>query len=514
MVKRIVCAALFVTGLAAPLQSGCSSSSTPLATPDSGPPKTQDSGVVSPETGARDTGPATEASSPDAGPGPAGTQLVASKTATVLLEGVTSDDYAVYVDTGANTLYAAPLGGGAPSMIATVDASVIVAVQGKVVLYWTKVDPNGIGALSVWTKSGGVQALGTRSLTGAGSFAASADSAHVVYFDATNGAQGTANISVGATAGGAKSVLVPSVDLFNQTCSPSLGYAGAYALAAYCLPMGSASDAGVGGYVVSYTGPSWTSTTYSTTATTQLPTDAKGTEILVSDASGLSVYPLAGGAAKLIDASGVGGLFTSTGTSVVYTTGAGALVRSAVSPAAPTTLVASGFANLTALSPDDAWALGNTSTNPTSVATDLYLASAATAGKATALSMMPTATLPASPFTADSTEAIYYTAFDLNVGTLNASPTKGGAAATLGPRVLLTYPTTAAKVVFAQNWSANMATGTVDIAAADTSQAASATVLVSQADAYFALSADKTKVVYTWSVTPGSSSGLWVLPAP
>jgi hypothetical protein len=515
MVKLLLPAAIVAAAVVAPLLDGCSSSSTPLATPDSGVVKVQDSGTVQPETGVGDSGtPETESSAPEAGPLPTGTQLVPSKGATVVLEGVTSDDYAAYVDTASNTLYAVAVSGGSPITIATVDPSVLVAVQGQTVLYWANVNALGIGVLSVWTKAGGVHALGTKSFTGAGSYAVSSDNAHVLYFDGTNGALGFANISVGATAGGAPVMLVPAVDLFNQTCSPNIAYAGAYALAAYCLPAGSAGDAGVGGFVVSYTGPSWTATTYSTTATaTQLASDPKGTEILVQDATGLSVYPLAGGPAKLIDASGAAGLFTSDGMNVVYTTGAGALKRSPVATPAPITLVASGLANLSALSPDNGWVIGTNTTSATSSNTDLFLASASTAGKTTALAMTPTGSLPPRPFTADSSQAIYYTAYDLNAGTLNAAPTKGGTPATLGSGVFLTYPTKGTKVVFGQNWTANMSTGTVDILGVDTA-AASPAVLVSQADGYFYLSADSTKVVYSWSVTPGSSAGVWVLPAP
>jgi len=451
----------------------------------------------------------------DGGPGPSGVFLVRSPRATISVQGVTSDGYAIYLDSASNTLHAVAIAAGAePVTIATVDATVVVAVQGEAALFWTQVDSSGIGALAAWTKANGVHALSTASLTGATAIAGTSDGADIVYFDAASGAAGLTSIAVASSATGDKTTLVSGVSLTNPGCAPNVAYAGAFAIAAYCL---AEADAGPGATVVSYRGATWTPTTLATGAlATSLVTNSRGTSVLVTTPDGLVVYPLAGGPGTSLDPAGSMGLFTSDGARVVYTTTTDALKVSPVGAPLPVTLVPTGLEGVVSLSPDNAWALGYAAQNPQNVMlSDLYLASATTPGVATTLSATSTAIVLGSGFTADASHALYTTSYDLNVGTLHAAPTAGGGPPTvLGAKVFFDYPTSGAKVVFNANWAPNAANGVADLEAVDTSRGVEPAILVGGADAQFYVSADATKIVYSWSFTPGVSSGLWVLPAP
>jgi hypothetical protein len=160
-----------------------------------------------------------------------------------------------------------------------------------------------------------------------------------------------------------------------------------------------------------------------------------------------------------------------------------ALKRSTIAAPAPITLVASGIAGFRTKSPDDKWVLGYSMIDTSADLSDLYLASATTAGTPTTLTTMFTAGLFSSDgFTADSSHAIYYTDIDTTgVGNFFTAATSGGAPVPLGTNVWLHYAGTGAKVVFNDNY--NGTDFTTDIRLADTSQAAAPTVLVTPADA-------------------------------
>jgi hypothetical protein len=79
------------------------------------------------------------------------------------------------------------------------------------------------------------------------------------------------------------------------------------------------------------------------------------------------------------------------------------------------------------------------------------------------------------------------------------------------------FPTSLGKVVFDDHYDPAGgvgSNGTADIEWLDTTNGAAPTVLVSQADANFFVTADHATVVYSWSYLHGQGGGIWSLPVP
>src|SRR5262249_53493149 len=120
-------------------------------------------------------------------------------------------------------------------------------------------------------------------------------------------------------------------------------------------------------------------------------------------------------------------------------------------------------------------------------------------------------------FTSDSSHALFTADIVPSsgpIGDLVAAPTSGGPATTLGPAMGIDTATTGSRVVFNANFAAGtgVSFGTADIAAGGTSGAAPPSLLVTQADVFYFLTAAKDKIVYSWSHAPDARAGVWVLP--
>jgi hypothetical protein len=223
-----------------------------------------------------------------------------------------------------------------------------------------------------------------------------------------------------------------------------------------------------------------------------------------------------------LDAKGVWGQFAAggadAGLSVVYTDKTAALKRVvAAANSTPVVLVPSGLHDVQALSPDGTWVLASNVVNPGSSPpiSDLYLASATTAGTATPL----VATAIASPvgtdwFTADSSHALYGSATSSAAGVASTAlytvATSGGTPTQLSSNVGVAFATSGGKIVF----DANDDLGGYDLLSQDTSQSGAPTLLVSVADEAFFLTAAKDMIVYTWSFTSDGTAGLYAMPVP
>jgi WD40-like Beta Propeller Repeat len=502
-------------------------------------------GAVTPGTdgGAMSSDAATGANPPlpDGSILPHGNQL--ADGGALALNGVTSDDYVIYTDTSSSTAYAISLAPGSTAIsLGTVDQYDDVIVLGKVVILGTSLAAGGgnngpaAGAASIWTSAASAPAsLGSAVAIYsqyANEIAASSDGTHVVFVDDVNAAGTEGDIYMAAADGSGKTLLVGSVDVAYDECTAALAFAGTHAVGAYCVvPDGGAVDAGLadGGTnfnvatVSSFTEANGTPAPIATNVQAVFSVDPGGTTVVVNGASGTVAYPIAGGTAVAIDATGTlgavsysPGLLTSDGSHLLYTTTAQALERAATTaPPSPTQLAGSGtFSDVFVLSPDGNWVTGTL--NQGNGGTDLYLASAATAGTPTALD----STTDSSPlfgdfFTADSSHVVYASGLGQNGGTLNARALTSGATATvLATNAASDYATTAAKIVFNANVT-NTGNGEyADLSGVDTSQTAPPALLVSQADPTFFLNSEKTTIVYTWSYQAGASTGLWTLPAP
>jgi hypothetical protein len=477
---------------------------------------------------------------PDGSILPHGNQL--ADGGALALNGITSDDYVIYTDTSSSTAYAVSLApGSTPISLGTVDQYDDVIVRGKIVILGTSSTSGnssaGVGGAMIWTSAASAPAsLGSAVVLYnqyANEIAASADGAHVVYIDDVNAAGTGGDIYMAAADGSGKTLLAGSVDVAYDECTAALGFAGTHAVAAYCVvPDGGAVDAGLadGGTnlnvatVSSFTAASGTPATIATNVQAVFSVDPGGTTVVVNGATGTAAYPIAGGTAVAIDATGTlgaetysPGLLTSDGSHLLYTTTAQALERAATTaPASPTQLAGSGtFSDVFTLSPDGNWVTGTRSQSSQGLS-DLFLASATTAGTPAALD----STTDSNPFfgdffTADSSHVIYVTGYSRQGGTLNARALTASATATvLATSAAGDYATSGAKIVFNANVTGTNNGTYADLSGVDTSQTAAPTLLVSQADPAFFLNSGRTTIVYTWSYQAGASTGLWTLPTP
>ena len=136
----------------------------------------------------------------------------------------------------------------------------------------------------------------------------------------------------------------------------------------------------------------------------------------------------------------------------------------------------------------------------------------------TTLSSTTTAGIVGDPFTADSTHALYVTDVDPcnQAGALHARAVDGTSDAILGHGVALDRAISGSKVVFSENYVATggLRLGRADIEVADTAQGGASTRVVSRADVIVEITPGLDQVVYSWSLRPGSSSGLYLARLP
>jgi hypothetical protein len=498
-----------------------------------------------------DAGGPSEEADADAEGGPAGSlpngaQLVVGTV--VLLQGVTSDDYAIYIDGTASTLNAVPLsGGGAPILIAPVDPTTQVALSGSVAFYWTAVNQStGAGTLAIWTSAHGAKTLSTSSQVPSAGFqvvAVSADGTMVLFYDQLDESGASGNLAVANVDGTGKTTLLSALDISSTSpCYSNFNFAGDSVVSVYAPWV--AADAGPPVVAVAaFTGPSWSPVTLATNVECGLTVDGTGQFALVPTGGGLVAYPLPSGTPSLIDSTGSGGALLSppagsppgTADDVLYADTSAELKRATIgSSSSPTLLLDSGVNYVWVVSPDTNWALTG---QKYALASNVYLydfglASSTIPGAASTLVPTVSGTVLGDVFTADSSHVLYATA-----------PTDGGTATAATPLTLFAAATGAAaagdaggggdagaaaarllavgagealagvgaKVVYGVVEPGN--NQAYDVFSVDTSETAPAVPLVSFADAPFFLSAQKDKLVYTWS-QGDAIAGLYVLVIP
>ncbi|HEX3346200.1 MAG TPA: hypothetical protein VHS09_16570, partial [Polyangiaceae bacterium] len=454
---------------------------------------------------------------------PTGTQLAASTHPLVVLS-MTGDDRAVYEDLTTQELYAVATAGGMPADLGKMTSQGrTVWTHGVSVLYLPiAADPfTSIAPISAWTSPSGTSVI-SKSAVAVDSYYytydASKDGKYVAYF-ATSG-NGLATLTVATIDGKTQTPLVPNIDLTDQSCfPPAVQFVNDTVIAQYCTtPV--ADDAGVTppetATIAAFTSPTFTAVTIGTTFTPSagpVTVDPTGTQALLVDptSSALTLFPLAGGTATVVDTTGVGGLFTASG-DILYTTSTGTVVRYAASSATKTTLT-SGLAGVFDVSPDGNWMQAASKQNPSTGLTDLFLASATTPGTAT--NVVKTETASAAGFSADSKYSLFGTNFPMDFGAvtydLEASKTSGGAPTKVLSAAAGALYTTGSKLVINTNQSKS--TGAADIVEVDLSSTAMPTVLVSQADPNLFMTSTKA-VVYSWYCNENGMAGVWTLTAP
>jgi hypothetical protein len=480
------------------------------------------------------SGDANEASSGDTGGSctatvmPGGKQILASATVTV--QGVTSDGQVIYYDGNTQKLNAVAIAGGTPATIGAWDKSQsLIFTSNKVALYWNgatqTTSPHG--QLGVYTASGGAKPLGMASDFGApggGSIDVSADGSLVLYTD--NVTTANEDIYVAGSDGSNKQKLVSAASV-GTNCRPVLRFAGNTPVVAYCTAQpdaGTTLSATVAAYSAA-TGQA-TQTFTSGNAFYGFSVGSVGTTWSVEYVTNAGMYVETVGATTptLIDAKGAGGIFTHAGTDVIYFENDGSMWISPIATPAPGELAKGPYAGTLALSSDDKWVETFLSQNAMTFFTDMYLVSTTPAdggNTPTTLASMNTGANFGDAFTADNSRAIFFPNVIMSgsagyVGAYDSLPLPpSGMPKTIAQNVWEEFATSGAKTLYNDNYASNAGfAGAADIEAVDLSTTAMPTTLVSQADANFFLTSDKKTIVYSWSACPGAKAGIYTQAAP
>jgi hypothetical protein len=454
-----------------------------------------------------------------------------------VLSGVTSDGWVVYGNGGeVPTYYAAPLDGGAAVDLGLSQSYGYTIVLGEVAFIFSSIDVDDgtyASPISIWTSKNGEKLLTMNSFLE--NAAVSSDNNYVLYYDNLNPTAQTGDLYLAKTDGTGATLLESALPGLTPggMCEPSFGFAGTTAYVAWC-PSGSTTSVTIATFPAPYTGVPGDSGT-GDAGTGALVTDVTSlafgvdptfTYLSFVTSAGLNVVPLVGGTPTLIDATGTDGVFTSTGMNILYATTVKNLDSSPVVSPLENVLVTGGVDGVYGLSPNGATALVFSSVS--SGLTDLYTASASTAGSLTKLTSSVTSSpagygvLSGNPFTADSSEVLFFTSITGSpegspYGALYFGNPSTGAATMLSTGASNTvWATTGTKVVYSDSLLF-LATTTMDILAVDV--ASGTPTLISHAatagdTAAFYLSPAKDKIIYSWTSPGTESGGIFVAPVP
>jgi hypothetical protein len=443
-------------------------------------------------------------------------QILAAPTQ-VVIKGLTGDGkYVLYVDTTAQTLNVVPITGGKTVTVGpyTIDGAFATNTSGAV--YFSAADRNTLlGPMWTWTPATGPTQISTSASLGGG-YDLSPDGSLVAYFASTKTDSNTGTLVVSTADGKTQTPLVSNVDLANclddvQFVQPNPSVPPVI-LAAYCFT----SDGGIplpGGpapieTVATFTGAGFTQKVVGTFDSMKISNviqiDPKGTQMLLPGAPGIALYPIAGGAPTIVDPNGVAGseIFATNG-DIVYSKAAGGVSRYLATSAMTAPLLATGSYTAQSLSPDGKWMQLSQNMDQLSGRSDVFIASATTAGSATNEWMMTTAYTAG--FTTDSRFEVFSTTTGTMTSDLYASPVSGGAAT----KVATVWGAAAlpgSVIAISDNYTA---AGFADIDLIDLANPTAKKTLVTQADPNVKLTPTN-QLVYSWYCQPSSMAGIWV----
>jgi hypothetical protein len=527
--------------------TGCSSSS---SNNNNNNNNTQDSGTASDTgttvdtgTGGDDSSTPTEAGGDgglcSTGVAPSGTPILSSSNASV--QGVIGNTTVLFLDDQAHTLNSVPIAGGTPTTVLSYDNSGLF-ISGNVALWSQAPVAASASAPSYgpWLTSVGGAAgktlapqayLGT---VGGGYLDVSSDSSLILYVTTTATAPTVANIVVSAPDGTGAVTLVPNVTYTSSSngtlCAPNARFVGNSVIAAYCTGTPTTQlEATIAQFPVTGGSPTQTFTTAGFFGFS-IDNPKTPTQIAYVTANGEYVQALTpvNSTPKLIDKDGVGGaFFTPDGATLIYQqfvpsdagTGSIGYYRSTIASPSPQKIV-DGDYNPLYLSPDGNWLVTYQNVSSNGETTDLQLLS--TAAGSTAQTLCPTTTgaIFGDAFTVDDTQALFFCNVGSGVGDFDAVKLMAGATVTTVAKASVwdEAALSAAKVSYNNNWTqpaSNKVFGYADIQAQDLSTTAAATTIVSHADANYYLTADRTKLIYSFSACPSSGTpGIYVISAP
>lgn len=473
----------------------------------------------------------------DGGIGDGGTTgTVTIKSGEIYLVGTTKDGQVVYTSAANNNkrqLEAAPLTGGAATIIGTIDEDGDASVAGNAVVYWTDIDPNaGVGTVNVWTKAAGAKVnVATESIPGYAD--ATEDGSKIMFsFNSPADTADFAITSPGApqAVASATTGIVPKVNVVAPNCAASFGFVGKAFVSVHCPGNGQNLTKASLVYLPDAASPTPVTLIDGTATANSLKplytANKTGTRVAVIGItnSQLRVVTLAGGAVATIE-NNVGYAFLNDDASKVFyrktdnSLWSAASVNNATpaaSPAGATNLVTAGnIAGVLDVSPNNAYAVFR-KLAPAGAAddfprADLNLIDTTTAAQA-GTPLIATATGGVAGFTDTSSHVLYLAdmAGDTGIGKLKVRPVAGGAEREVAASATLVRTIGGGtKVTFMGNPQVAGQVATVDISAFDAASNAAAAVLVSGADPYYEVSSGK--LVY---VLPGATGGLYTMPIP
>ncbi len=471
-----------------------------------------------PEASAGDGG--SDDGGPDCGAGaPTGTQILAATTQLVV-KGLTYDgNYALYVDTGMQTLNAVPVAGGKAVTLGPYKTDALQPTTTGALFYVTLDPATGVGPLWAWTPATGASSI-SMNASAVGGQDMSSDGSLVAYV-APSPTDGTGTLTLTTADGKAQTPLVANIDL--QNCSVVVEFVGSTLVAAYCLASpadgGTAGDGGAPVQTVASFAGSGAPSSFARTLVGEfdpsqfgyfIPVDPSGAQMPLVGASGLGLYPIAGGAPTAVDANGAGGAIFAPNGDLIYSTTSGAVSRYSSMSATSTPLIATGGYYAAALSSDGNWMQLDLNTDSNTGATDVYLASATTAGSP--LREWPTTTANVAGFSSDSKFELFVTGattFKNTTYDFYASPVSGGAPTKVATIASLGW-LSGSKMVFTDNYTVM---GMADVEVLDLAKPAAKQTLVTQAD--FNLQVTPTnQIVYSWYCQANSMAGIWVATSP
>ncbi|HEY3500850.1 MAG TPA: hypothetical protein VGK73_39430 [Polyangiaceae bacterium] len=273
------------------------------------------------------------------------------------MAGITDDGWVII--RASDALLAKEIGGDEePETIGEKAGTVVI--EGRTVFNWVDIDwEEGVGDLSVWTREGGTHSVGA-TIYSEGLVAASASGAFVVYPAAVGEVGGEGGGGGGGGEGGeggggggetltlriasndfdSDDVLLEEVGTSgDETCGPSLGFAGERLIVGWCEP--GTREARIERFERGEDG--WESTLIAEDALGTWSADASGDRIFYQGSDYVGYFN-EGGDSSRVDGSVSRGFITPDGSAVLYTV-ADQLRRSPVPDAAPIPVVTNGFAD-------------------------------------------------------------------------------------------------------------------------------------------------------------------------
>jgi hypothetical protein len=422
-----------------------------------------------------------------------GLQLIGGQGNVVL--DTTSDDWAV-VNTSINgpgPLVAVSLEDATQQVIDPV--YVHHTTVGPVVMSWSNENASFVGTLTLWTAAGGAHVVAMASPSHVGS--ASPDGAHVLWADNGNGA--TLDLFVGdADGSNAHATTLTGVDDDPASCPLRARFAGGRFFVATCA-------AGVTS--VSAIDPATGTVTPVASNVGTFFVDAAGDEVLTVDSSfDATVNKLAGGTVAVDSTNDFSsGFFNAAGDAVIFNTGDGKLQQVTLAGPSTATLVpAPGALVVQAVSPALDSVLLSTTVNANDSTADLTLVplgggpSFPLAASGVVAGGGPTGFGDA--YTADGSFAIWFGDLAADgTGTVHAASTADGVERATFPGAYYVFAASGTVVALNDHVSSKMR---ADLYLVDLAGDGSRTLIATQAEALFQVSASGRYVLYDFYAAP------------